>query len=62
MQEERKNTWQRLSRAFDATFFRMTFRFLAIVFVGFALLIAIGAYEAGKKGVAQTATPDVFVR
>jgi len=50
--------WDRFIRLFDRTFFKMAFQFLAIVFVGFIILLVVGFYEAGGSDKASTVTTD----
>ena len=46
------NKWRHFLKLFDATFFKMTFQFLLIVFIGFIVLVIVGNYISGgsQKG------------
>ncbi|OHA27337.1 MAG: hypothetical protein A3C06_00610 [Candidatus Taylorbacteria bacterium RIFCSPHIGHO2_02_FULL_46_13] len=53
--------WRHFLKLFDGTFFKMSLQFLAIVFVVFVILFALGYLEAGGRGgPVPTASPDGF--
>ncbi len=54
--------WKNFLRLFDGTFFRMSFQFLALVFLAFLVLLAVRLYEVGGEAKdASQANPHATV-
>ena len=55
--------WRHFLKLFDSTFIKMSLQFLAIVFVAFVVLFAVGYYEASGGGKSSpTNTPAQLIQ